>query len=204
MNRNFPHNVIAQAQAEAVEVKSAGPTKILAFDPSLSRTGWALIHENGPAITLVEFGDFTPKAESLSDRCRELNRFAARIIDATKPDMIAVELPQARGAKGPRSAATLPNYGMAVGVVLAACHDAEREAGAKVLTVSADEWGRSIPRGGKGEAKEGRIQAVRLIFGRDLMDTFKSAERASAVADAALMGRHAITHWRAGQIGMAG
>lgn len=178
--------------------------KILAWDPSLSRTGWALLEESGPAINLREFGEFAPKDGPLADRCRDLNRFAARIIDATRPDMIAVELPMACGSGKQRNAATLPNYGMAVGVVLAACHDAERETGAKVLTVAADVWGRSIPRGGKGEGKDGRVQAVRLVFGRDLMGTFKSLERASAVADAALMGRHAITHWRAGQLGKAG
>jgi Holliday junction resolvasome RuvABC endonuclease subunit len=179
--------------------------RLLAFDPSLSKTGWALLTESGPAINLTEFGDFEPKGSDLADRCNQINRFAARIIDGTKPEAIAVELPRAGFIRGEsRSATHLPSYGMAVGVVLAACHDAERETGAKVITVAADVWGRSIPRGGKGEAKEGRIQAVRLMFGRDLMDTFKSAERASAVADAALMGRHAITHWRTGLIGKAG
>lgn len=168
---------------------------LLAFDPSLSCTGWAVLREDGPTITLVDFGDFATKGEELFTRLAFIRQETKSRLKTYSPDYVAVELPQAgfvRGAK--RSNTHLPSYGMAVGMVLAACI----ESGVPVVTVTADEWGRRIARGGKGQAKTNRIGAVRIYLGVDLMETYKSEVRASGVADAALMGHHAFAKVRRG------
>ncbi|MBS0187937.1 MAG: crossover junction endodeoxyribonuclease RuvC [Planctomycetes bacterium] len=165
--------------------------KLLAFDPSLSCTGWALLNQDGPSISLANFGFFEPpEGDDLAPKLKFIHTTTRERIKAAAPDVISVELPQTVSMGQSRNARTLPSYGAAVGIVLAAAI----ESGAKVVTITATEWGRLAKRtrGRAGAAKENRVQMVRVYFGVELGVTIRNKAKAGNVADAALLGRYAI------------
>ena len=102
---------------------------------------------------------------------------------------VVVEMPQTvtRGKKGKRSAAHLPTYGMAVGMVLAAA----RTAGVRRITPSATEWTRGLPGVDGDEYKTKRVRAVTYYYGAG-WDKLLSRKQAGNVADAALLARWAL------------
>lgn len=102
---------------------------IFSIDPSISCTGYGLIEwpsASFPQGRVVECGAITPPdSGSAWERIRrslvmELNELAESLMDTHSITTVVVETPQdyAVGLNGKRSAATLPTYGMAVGVVL--------------------------------------------------------------------------------------
>lgn len=166
----------------------------LGIDPSLSLTGVALVEMtawNGQA-QLLDAYTIKPKAgHPLAKRLFELYEDASRLIRELASldySQILVELPQTAMFKGgARSAATLPNYGCAVGVVLAAAWTS-RPMGVPVLTPSATEWAIGLKRGAGGEAKEGRVLTWQAVSAAAI-DPSKNKEQRAAIADAALLAR---------------
>lgn len=165
---------------------------ILAIDPSLSCTGYAVL--NGTIIramgkvTSDGDGDAYERACSISNQlCRELEPHIG-------PDTAAVvvEAPQivARGLAGKRSAATAPNYGIVVGVVTRDIHRLiqERETSAVLLRPSATVWTAGLPGTRKDPKKRGRVQLVSSLYGLGL-GALGSVTDAGNIADAILLAR---------------
>ena len=85
---------------------------------------------------------------------------------------------------GPRSALSLPSYGVAVGAVFmqAVLHTPGR-----VLTPASDEWpSRSVPRTAGDAHKEGRVRYVEGLYGLE-RGALGPKTRAGNVADAVLL-----------------
>jgi len=183
---------------------------IIAFDPSLSCTGFAVTSLDGRS--LVDCGIITDDAsegagpydrsKSIADQAMDLIEvYATRFRLGNGVRAVVVEQPQtfSIGLGGKRSAATAPNYGICVGVVTAGC-DFLRDAAYpfELLTPSASEWTRGYP-GTKGDAKKRkRVAFAASLFGVPV-EWFGPKTDAGNVADAALLG-----HWAAGRIGHEG
>jgi hypothetical protein len=164
---------------------------ILAFDPSLTCTGWAVLHEDGPDGKLIAHGVIrVPDKGSVWERCRAVCADTAALVAEWKPSRVVVETPQTYsiGMGGKRSAATLPSYGMVVGALLAT---ATLTAGAwTIRDVSASEWSRGVP-GTKGDThKKARVQYAASVYGLD-PSSFGAVSVAGNVADAVLLARWA-------------
>jgi crossover junction endodeoxyribonuclease RuvC len=67
-------------------------TRILGLDPGLRRTGWGLVVIEGGKLSFAGCGVVTSDAErSLAERLVELYDGIAKIIEAMRPDVAAVE-----------------------------------------------------------------------------------------------------------------
>lgn len=165
---------------------------IFALDPALGTTGFAVLTADASAI--AECGKIKPdgdgdayeRAASIADLVLiELRKHRERL------SVVVIEAPQeiARGLAGKRSAATAPNYGIAVGVVTYAV---DREIRTwpeppELLRPSATEWTRGFP-GTRGDThKERRVRAAEYRFGLE-PGAFGCKTDAGNVADAVLLG----------------
>lgn len=171
---------------------------VLALDPSLSCTGWAVVCVKGPAGLgkLVEAGRITPD-HSGPDAAIELHAEVRDLIAARSSDVVIVETPAA-GRRAPgggsfdkRSVVTLPSYGMAVGVCLAAALEWAPRLKHHVMHVPADEWCRGLPSTRGDKNKSGRVRLAASLYGRDV-SAFGAPSTAGNVADAVLLARWAM------------
>lgn len=170
--------------------------KILAIDPSISCTGWALLVPLTDALTLHSFGTIEPDQDSLDKRLNVLYRSIRARMDSLEPTHIVVELPQTVSMGAARNATTLPTYGAAVGTVMGAAFAYQSRGGIEVEGISATEWGRTAKRarGRAGAAKENRLRLVELYFNIDLHERIGNKVSAAGVADAALLGRYYVNN----------
>lgn len=68
------------------------PIRILGIDPGLRRTGWGVIEQSGSALGFVAAGTVISNAsEPLSDRLRVLHEGLRAVLDAHRPDEVAIE-----------------------------------------------------------------------------------------------------------------
>ncbi|MBI5837979.1 MAG: crossover junction endodeoxyribonuclease RuvC [Candidatus Eisenbacteria bacterium] len=88
---------------------------VLGIDPGSVVTGWALVRESGSAVTCVASGQLSLGGGALTGRLTALYRGLSAVLDAHRPDSVAVESPFQ--AKNARSALVL---GHARGVILLA------------------------------------------------------------------------------------
>jgi hypothetical protein len=109
------------------------------------------------------------------------------------PSLVAVELPAATGrAAAARvfrtSVLTLPNYGMAVGAVLAAAVGGPPR---RIVGYASDLWTRGLPPTRHDEHKQGRVRLAASLYRLNPSD-FGAKTVAGNVADAVLLGRYAL------------
>lgn len=158
---------------------------ILALDPSLSCTGWALLY----GTNVNEAGTINvPSKGTVWQRIAvALDDIDGLIVNAGKITVV-VETPQTitRGKMGQRSASSLPNYGMLVGAVLA--HIRAKHPGVDLREVSATEWTKHAPSTNGDRDKVRRVQAVEYHYPQ-LKGKLGAKTKAGNVADAILMGR---------------
>jgi len=165
---------------------------VLAFDPSTDVTGYALVR--GP--DLLDAGALRPKGDTLYAACRWLVDHAQAVIDnmargAEGLEAVVVEFPQVvtYGKAARRSAATLPNYGVAVGAL---AYGLRIPAGCRVMTPSATEWTRGYPPTRDDRHKLARVRYAESIYG--LAEGALGAKTvAGNVADAALLAHWAVS-----------
>lgn len=163
---------------------------IFALDPSLSCTGFALLSRDG--ATLIDHGRIGPDCDGDAySRAASIASLAVLEIRKVKDKLAAVviEAPQTftRGMRGKRSAARLPNYGIAVGVITYAVDMELKGAGVTLLRPSASEWTRGMPGTRGDDDKVRRVQAVERRFGLEI-GSLGAKSVAGNVADAALLG----------------
>ena len=181
------------------------PTRILAFDPSINLTAAALLlvepKKAGPG-QLGPFWTIRPNGDRLSDRVRDLLDEASEVIEKAHADVIVVEMPADRpmgNRRGfqRRSVLDLPNYGAAVGAVLAAAHSCgpshqvapSEDRPFQLLTPSACDWTlRDVPSSANDEYKERRVRHVEALW-RLKAGSLGAKTVAGNVADAMLLAR---------------
>lgn len=171
--------------------------KILAFDPSIKCTGYALVcteslpnHGNG---CLLEAGTITPEGEGPL-RCFDLWDRVREEIYRAVPNVVVVETPMAtkqRFAPQERSSLHLPTYGMAVGVVLLAARHSRRsgpdgDSWYELMHPAADEWTKGMPGSKNDKNKTRRVAYAASLYGREVTD-FGPVTTAGNVADAVLL-----------------
>ena len=177
--------------------------RVLAFDPSINTTGLGVVERRGDRLVegaLIRTGD-----GDLETRATELRRDALENLHHFSPDLVVVELPAATGRHtagqgfGARSALYLPNYGIAVGMVLSAAleylsRNQARPAGlsptaSRLITRAADAWTKGLPGTKNDEHKTARVRLVEQLY--VLNPGALGAETvAGNVADAILLARH--------------
>jgi hypothetical protein len=172
--------------------------KILAFDPSMTCTGWALLEAvagDSRGGKLLEHGYFAVDGETLVERVSHMQIMVVSILKRLPPDLVVVETPaetgRVRDAQNFRGTAmTTPIYGVAVGACIAAC--CGRMGSLDVLGVPSDEWtkGREVPKCGADSKKMARVEYVQRTWGV----TLGPKSYAGNVADAVLIARWAC--WR--------
>jgi crossover junction endodeoxyribonuclease RuvC len=93
--------------------------RVLGVDPGLRVTGYGVIARSSAAPALVEAGVIVPRAAApLEKRLGELYDALAAVIEATRPDVVALE----EVWSAPRSPATAILMGHARGVLCLAAH----------------------------------------------------------------------------------
>lgn len=188
---------------------------LVAFDPSLSCTGWAVVksmpREAGTASDawqngmLVAAGTITPEGETQDypARLSSLWSEARALLDEHEPGVVVVELPskhvptQGRG----KQRTGQPIYGSAVGAVVgaAACpfnaRTGLRITPPRMLAFPPDVWTRSLPPGPRmtrdDPHKTRRVMYAASLYGRRVED-FGGKTRGGDVADAILIGRYGL------------
>ena len=155
-------------------------TLVLGLDPSLSCTGWGLVHAEGSRLTHVANGQVPTDAKApMAERLNHLHAAIAAVIAKHGPDRAAVE--EVFLNKNPQSTLKLAQ---ARGAVLAAC-------GQAAIPVS-EHAARLVKKAvvGTGGAEKAQVQAMLKILlpgakveGADAADAL-----AVAIADAHLGG----------------
>lgn len=182
---------------------------ILACDPSLSCTGWAVLRDDGTEHgQIVEAGflsaddkdgePFARAGEIAADLstviCRTyLHVTEGRLIGPRTQSPFAlmiIETPRDNGAgmRGQRSAGSLPGYGIAVGRIGHVLHQAATEHGADFRHVSASEWTRGMPGNAGDKHKQNRVTMVGYYWPA-WRDRLGPKSKASNAADALLLAR---------------
>ena len=186
------------------------PTPIvIAFDPSLSCTGFAVIPANLGDTRLVDAGtisadvdgDAYTRAKSITDQALDVIEQYADTDKRTEVWSVAsvvIEAPQvvSRGFKGKRSAATAPNYGIIVGALTYAVDLLRGGYGFELQRPSATEWTRGYPATHGDPHKTRRVSLVEHIYNLTPGD-LGAMTTAGNVADAVLLAR-----WAAARIGV--
>lgn len=194
---------------------------LLAFDPSLSATGYAVLQIDGSTHgRLIDAGRIVPDGETKDypARLASLFREAKGLIDEHEAQAVVVELPSAHAPMQSRGMNRVgqPIYGAAVGAVLSAAampfrwESGERITPPRVLAFEAHEWTRGLPpecrRTRDDPHKERRVRFAATCYERRAED-FGARSNAGDVADAVLLGRHGVyvlesetqrSMWRAG------
>lgn len=170
---------------------------IIAVDPSLSCTGYAII--NGDGTQIIEYGKIKPDCDGDAyDRSLSIAQHVATVIHMNIDDWteaIVVEQPQTycKGLGGKRSAVNAPNYGMVVGMVTMAVQQeiAKAFSRAVFLRPSASLWTRGKV-GTKGDRhKTNRVRSVELQYGLPVGSLGCKAD-AGNIADAIMLARWGV------------
>lgn len=190
---------------------------ILALDPSLTSTGFAVVDvfdRDRWGRRLAAWGTVTTESDSTtSERLVALAQCVASLIAEYRPVHVAIEFPAVRGlppqAQGfAGTPLTITQYAMAVGVAFLQCNmpwtDPDTRlvvSPPRVRSYPVDEWskGRGIPGTRKDPYKEKRTQYAALVWGMD-PEQFGPKSRAKDIADAALLGWVAVSDLEMGQI----
>lgn len=198
--------------------------KLIAFDPSMTCVGWAILtrepggHDAGELVDAGTIRADSLEASEVIARVQLIGREAKALVDDEEPSIVAVELPstfvpsQGRGMQRRGQ----PTYGMAVGAVIDAVsvpfNFKQRRpiTPPQVIGWPPDVWTRALPSGVRStkddQYKTARVEHAARMFNRRPED-FGPKTRAGDVADAVLIGRYAMLatasesmmqQWRAG------
>ena len=171
--------------------------RILAFDPSLTCTGWAVLEDDKTThgrYILSGYITTTAKGE-LCERLMDLAHSIGERARLMTPDTIIIETPASTG-RAPRgqsfrgTAMTSPIYGAAVGACIVACGGR----GFKISGVPSDEWTRARIPSSRGDCYKGaRVKYAAECWGLD-PDSMGPKTIAGNIADALLIARWRL--WR--------
>ncbi|MCC6295419.1 MAG: crossover junction endodeoxyribonuclease RuvC [Pseudomonadales bacterium] len=183
------------------------PVRVLGLDPSLTCTGWGVIESfpTRPQGLCIAHGFIDPPGavpDGLVERLLYLSTAVRAVIAKHGPTHIALEKPEdkprpaiARTFK--RSTLTLPLYGVAVGVVIAAAMEAiDRD---RILTPAPSDWlSDDIPRPNRKDGgddpdfhKERRARYAESIW-KLKRNALGVKSKAGNVADALFIARHTL------------
>ena len=111
------------AEPSTVHIVSQAPLRVLGIDPGGFVAGWGLIRQNGNKLSLEDCGTIRPpRRDDFPKRLRALHLALETIIEASRPDVVAVE--SVFFAKHPRAALQL---GHVRGVLLLAAAQKDLE-----------------------------------------------------------------------------
>lgn len=171
--------------------------KYLAFDPSISCTGWVLLQSRDDSLDGVYLagGYIIPDSRDapLVERILDLAKAIGERARLTAADCITIETPAATGRnkraqsfKG--TAITIPVYGAAVGACIVAAANGHHCI--KIRGVPSDEWTKHrVPSTRSDADKAARVAYVQEVYG---VGNMGPKTYAGNVADAALIARWAI------------
>lgn len=187
--------------ADMIAPRVGKEIRVLAFDPSLSCTGFALadVWDDGrmPAIKVHRFGYIIPpgtekklweRVSACADMCESEWTMAVDL------QVVAVEMPMivTGGVREDRSIAWLPGYGVMCGAVADRMEQRIRnedigiEQRRTFYAPSATDWSSGLRTGGRGKPE--RISMANLHTGFDLVKIVGKTH-AEEVADAILLAR---------------
>ncbi len=168
---------------------------ILAFDPSTTCTGWAVLGDAGDDGKFLGAGMIRPdKFDTLTDRLLDMAEAVRERVRVAGADVVVVETPaatgRARAAQGFKGTPlTIPIYGAAVGAAIVACGSTGK--GVKVCGVASDEWTKHRVPTGRDPHKAMRVEYVKRLYG---IEDLGPRSLAGNVADAILIARWRL--WR--------
>ena len=171
---------------------------LLAFDPSVSTTGYAALKRDGSENgDLLEAGLLNYKNEDRKQYVLKLTKLThdvRELIEKFRPTVVIVELPTTHGHshtsdKGQYQTGQ-PIYGTAVGACIAAAvvPIEQGQHPPKVIGMHADVWPRRLPGTRNDLYKRGRVMLAAQAYGRRPED-FGAKTVARDVADAVLLAR---------------
>lgn len=163
---------------------------ILSFDPGLTTTGFAILSSDGKE--LLDHGVINPDCDGDAySRAASIASLAVLEVRSIRDKLttVVVESPQTytKGKGNKRSLATLPNYGIAVGVITYAIDMEIKGTEIVLLRPSASSWTRGFARTKGDEHKTGRVLEVEDRFKLE-RGSLGPKTVAGNVADAVLLG----------------
>lgn len=173
---------------------------IVAFDPSLTCTGYAVLGECGSFDGyIVSAGTIVPDTKgSVYERCGSILAQCQEIIDFARESVhvsvVQIEMPAEHiRAHHRRSLVTLPNYGILIGCLLFGLDVGH----AQIDPVPVTQWSKRAPPAKSTEDSNGsykipRVHACEAIYNLD-SGALGCKTRAGNVADAILMARWRLT-----------
>ncbi len=138
--------------------------KLLAFDPSMTCTGWALLeteyHMKHPDGELLGAGLVTPEGEGNEKRALSMVLQVCALVEEHSPGMVVLELPAERrlawgGFKG-QSVMGAATYGLAVGAALAGVIKGGQLM-SRIRMVPVDSWAPAKSGGKRDKHKQSRV-----------------------------------------------
>jgi len=197
---------------------------LMAFDPSMSCTGVAVIRDgeraNAPKFdnyresgTLIQAMTITPDGDTKDYAARLTSLFmqCRALLDEFTPSVVVVELPSTHAPSQARGMQRVgqPIYGAAVGAVIsaAACpanlQTCERITPPRVLAYPPDVWTRSLPplarRTREDKYKTERVKLAAAIYLRS-PEEFGAKSNAGDVADAVLLAEYGLREVKRGEL----
>lgn len=164
--------------------------RLLAIDPSLTCTGWAVMES---ADSVIAHGTATPKAGPIQDRIDELCADLEQLAIGHLVGAVVIETP-AMNMRGGRDRAVTSGaaYGFCAGQVFRALKAEGVQRGFTVYGTSATDWTKSLGsavRRTRGDTyKLNRVRAVEYMI-PSLKGGLGVKSKAGNVADAILIGR---------------
>lgn len=128
---------------------------VIAIDPGIERTGYALVEQDGHSLRAVEYGCIqTASSLPLEQRLVELKQDLDALVKSHKPDVAAIER-----LVFVHNATSALAVGQARGVILLSLH----EAGLPVSEYSPTQVKRAVTQSGAAD-KDSVGRAVKLVF----------------------------------------
>lgn len=175
------------------------PIRVIAFDPSIRCTGYAVLEETGSPThptfgRFVEAGTIKPKGTGVAERLLDLGNSVSQLLEESQPQaqVVVVEMPADQAIpEGKRrfkgSALSIPVYGAAVGVVLLAARYGAPSA--ELMDPSSTDWtGGDVPSSRDDEHKVARVRYAETLW-RLKAGALGSKTDAGNVADALFLAR---------------
>ena len=163
---------------------------LMALDPSMTCTGYAIVtHEKGREM-LIEAGTITPDGEDLVERCESLRSQIRSLMFSRYTTHSVIETPtvgaRPNGSYKGRSAQSMPVYGVAVGVAIVAAN-----VPTLVRGIPADQWTRGMPATRGDPHKQGRVRVAAARW-NVTPESLGCKTKAGNVADAMLLAAWAL------------
>lgn len=151
--------------------------RILAIDPAMTCTGWAVMYCDAGDITLEDCGTIRPRKKDLLWRRWMLTHGVRRELTRWEPENVVVEIPSPKGSfnKVDRGA-SLVTYGMAVGIVLGCLAEMWDVCAFRMHPIEVNTWTKHVPK-----TQRAKVVAAQFPYWADRIKANKTLDIADAI-----------------------